>query len=133
MIKFFIFLLFFLLYQRVSISKINEIENFNQKYLSNYFSGIVSLKNEETEASFKFLENSYPISETHKNHLKNYLVSLVMNRQVDKAIKKIKDNEVNTEIFLEKEVLLFVDSIKKKNFIKSQSHMTNLENSPEII
>ena len=132
MIKFFIFLLFFLLYQSVSISKINEIENFNQKYLSNYFSGIVSLKNEETEASFKFLENSYPISETHKNYLKNYLVSLVMNRQVDKAIKKIKDNEVNTEIFLEKEVLLFVDSIKKKNFIKSQSHLTNLENSPEI-
>ena len=132
MIKFFIFLLFFLLYQSVSISKINEIENFNQKYLSNYFSGIVSLKNEETEASFKFLENSYPISETHKNYLKNYLVSLVMNRQVDKAIKKIKDNEVNTEIFLEKEVLLFVDSIKKKNFIKSRSHMTNLENSPEI-
>jgi tetratricopeptide (TPR) repeat protein len=132
MIKFFIFLLFFLLYQSVSISKINEIENFNQKYLSNYFSGIVSLKNEETEASFKFLENSYPISETHKNYLKNYLVSLVMNRQVDKAIKKIKDNEVNSEIFLEKEVLLFVDSIKKKNFIKSQSHMTNLENSPEI-
>ena len=132
MIKFFIFLLFFLLYQSVSISKINEIENFNQKYLSNYFSGIVSLKNEETEASFKFLENSYPISETHKNYLKNYLVSLVMNRQVDKAIKKIKDNEVNTEIFLEKEVLLFVDSIKKKNFIKSQSHMTNLENSSEI-
>ena len=125
-------MLFFLLYQNVSISKINEIENFNQKYLSNYFSGIVSLKNEETEASFKFLENSYPISETHKNYLKNYLVSLVMNRQVDKAIKKIKDNEVNTEIFLEKEVLLFVDSIKKKNFIKSQSHMTNLENSPEI-
>ena len=132
MIKFFIFLLFFLLYQSVSISKINEIENFNQKYLSNYFSGIVSLKNEETEASFKFLENSYPISDTHKNYLKNYLISLVMNRQVDKAIKKIKDNEVNTEIFLEKEVLLFVDSIKKKNFIKSQSHMTNLENSPEI-
>ena len=132
MIKFFIFLLFFLLYQSVSISKINEIENFNQKYLSNYFSGIVSLKNEETEASFKFLENSYPISETHKNYLKNYLVSLVMNRQVDKAIKKIKDNEVNSEVFLEKEVLLFVDSIKKKNFIKSQSHMTNLENSPEI-
>ena len=132
MIKFFIFLLFFLLYQSVSISKINEIENFNQKYLSNYFSGIVSLKNEETEASFKFLENSYPISETHKNYLKNYLVSLVMNRQVDKAIKKIKDNDVNTEIFLEKEVLLFVDSIKKKNFIKSRSHMTNLENSPEI-
>lgn len=132
MIKFFIFLLLFLLYQSVSISKINEIENFNQKYLSNYFSGIVSLKNEETEASFKFLENSYPISETHKNYLKNYLVSLVMNRQVDKAIKKIKDNEVNTEIFLEKEVLLFVDSIKKKNFIKSQSHMTNLENSSEI-
>ena len=132
MIKFFIFLLFFLLYQSVSISKINEIENFNQKYLSNYFSGIVSLKNEETEASFKFLENSYPISETHKNYLKNYLVSLVMNRQVDKAIKKIKDNDVNTEIFLEKEVLLFVDSIKKKNFIKSQTHMTNLENSPEI-
>ncbi len=132
MIKFFIFLLFFLLYQSVSISKINEIENFNQKYLSNYFSGIVSLKNEETEASFKFLENSYPISETHKNYLKNYLVSLVMNRQVDKAIKKIKDNEVNSEVFLEKEVLLFVDSIKKKNFIKSQSHMTNLENSLEI-
>ena len=132
MIKFFIFLLFFLLYQSVSISKINEIENFNQKYLSNYFSGIVSLKNEETEASFKFLENSYPISETHKNYLKNYLVSLVMNRQVDKAIKKIKDNEVNTEIFLEKEVLLFVESIKKKNFIKSQFHMANLENSPEI-
>ena len=132
MIKFFVFLLFFLLYQSVSISKINQIENFNQKYLSNYFSGIVSLKNEETEASFKFLENSYPISETHKNYLKNYLVSLVMNRQVDKAIKKIKDNDVNTEIFLEKEVLLFVDSIKKKNFIKSRSHMTNLENSPEI-
>ena len=132
MIIFFIFLLLFLLYHSVSISKINEIENFNQKYLSNYFSGIVSLKNEETEASFKFLENSYPISETHKNYLKNYLVSLVMNRQVDKAIKKIKDNEVNTEIFLEKEVLLFVDSIKKKNFIKSQTHMTNLEDSPEI-
>tara|TARA_B100001027_G_scaffold122663_1_gene84740 strand:- start:342 stop:710 length:369 start_codon:yes stop_codon:yes gene_type:complete len=118
MIKFIIFLLVFLLYQSVSISKTNEIENFNQKYLSSYFSGIVSLKNEETGASFKFLENSYPISETHNNYLKNYLVSLVMNRQVDKAIKKIKDNKVNTEIFLEKELLLFVDSIKKKILLK---------------
>ena len=80
--------------QTSTYSSTSANNQFNQKYLSNYFSGIVSLKNEETEASFKFLENSYPISETHKNYLKNYLVSLVMNRQVDKAIKKIKDNVV---------------------------------------
>ena len=54
-----------------------------------------------------------------------------MNRQVDKAIKKIKDNELNTEIFLEKEVLLFVDSIKKKidvvNKITMDLNLKNVE------
>lgn len=132
MFKIIIFSLLLLLYQTISFSKIKEKEYFNHKYLSNYFSGILSLQNERVKTSLNFFEKSFSIKEKHDNFLRNYITSLVMTRKVEQAIREIKKSEKKTDYIFEHELLLFVDSIKEKNFKKGEKHFLNLKNSKEL-
>ena len=53
--------LFLLLYQNVSYSKVNETNDFNQKYLSNYFSALVSFDNQKNEFVKRYIAKT-PLS-----------------------------------------------------------------------
>ena len=110
------FLIVFLLYQSVTFSKINTNQDFNHKYLSSYFSGIFSLNKQNSEESLKFLEKSKLIQDKHQNYLRNYLISLIINKKVDVALNKAKQQKNKNNFFFEKELLLSVESIKKKTF-----------------
>ena len=54
MIKKILLIFFILLYQNSLYSKTNENINFNQRYLSNYFSAMLSFNNKENDKIFKF-------------------------------------------------------------------------------
>ena len=92
------FILIFLLYQTSLYSKAIETNEFNQKYLSNYFSALLSSDNKNDKEAIKFYEASKFLINKHDNFLKNYIFSLVMDGQVKKAIKqiKIKINKLRT-------------------------------------
>ncbi len=116
----------FLLYQTSSFSKISDVNKFDQKNLSNYFSAVLSINNNDAKNSLKFLENSKILNDRHEEHFKNYIKSLVANEKVDLAIKKIKYSQ-NNYSFLEREVILLVDNLINKNLEKSSLNLEKIE------
>ncbi len=124
--KYIYFLVIFLIYQTSSFSKVSDVNKFDQKNLSNYFSAVLSINNNDAKNSLKFLENSKILNDRHEEHFKNYIKSLVANEKIDLAIKKIKYSS-NNYPFLEKEVILLVDNLINKNLEKSSLNLEKIE------
>ena len=123
-----IIILLFLLYQTNLYSKATQTNEFNQKYLSSYFSALVSYDNQNNDAALKFFNSSKSLMKKHDNFLKEYVFSLVLDGQVKKAIDQIKisKNEQNSNFF-EANLLLTLDSFKKKKFKKVSKKLKTLE------
>jgi len=122
-LKIFIFL-FLLLYQNVTFSKVNETNDFNQKYLSNYFSALVSFDNQKNDDAIKFFNSSKFLITKHENFLRNYVFSLILDGQVKKAINQVKHSkEAN---FFEANLLLILDSLSKKKYKKAENIIKKL-------
>ncbi len=124
--KYIYLLVIFLIYQTSSFSKVSDVNKFDQKNLSNYFSAVLSINNNDAKNSLKFLENSKILNDRHEEHFKNYIKSLVANEKIDLAIKKIKYSP-NNYSFLEKEVILLVDNLINKNLEKSSLNLEKIE------
>ena len=124
--KYIYLFIIFLLYQTSSFSKISDVNRFDQKNLSNYFSAVLSINNNDAKNSLKFLENSKILNDRHEEHFKNYIKALVANEKVDLAIKKIKYSQ-NNYSFLEREVILLVDNLINKNLEKSTLNLEKIE------
>ena len=124
--KYIYLFIIFLLYQTSSFSKISDVNKFDQKNLSNYFSAVLSINNNDAKNSLKFLDNSKILNDRHEEHFKNYIKSLVANEKVDLAIKKIKFSQ-NNYSFLEREVILLVDNLINKNLEKSSLNLEKIE------
>ena len=112
-----IFFLFALLYQSISYSKTSETNEFNQKYLSNYFLALLYYDNQKNLEALKYFEASKALIKNHESFLREYVFSLVLDGQIKKAIKQIKlsKKSKNTDFF-EAQLLLALDNLKKKNF-----------------
>ena len=122
-------LLILLIYQPNLQSKEVEKNNFNQKYLYNYFSALVSSNNQNNNNALKHFNLSKHLLQTHENFLKNYVLALVENNQLQKAtneIKKMQDKK-NTKFF-ESGVLLIVEAINRNNFSEAKEHLSKLDN-----
>ena len=112
-----ILILSFLLYQTGTYSKTTEINEFNQQYLSNYFSALLSYDNQNNDDAIKFFNQSKKfLIKKHDKFLKRYVFSLVLDGQIKKAIYQIKilENSKNSNFF-EAKLLLALDNITKKN------------------
>jgi len=92
-------------------------KKFNQKYLSDYFSALVSSGNQKNEEALEYFNSSKFLIQKHDDFLKKYVFSLVLNGQVKKGIDQIKTskNDINSNTF-ELNLLLLIDSLKKKDF-----------------
>ena len=120
--KFFriVFICIIIFYHNILYSKNLDPKNFNEKNVSNYFSALVSLNNNQNNDSLKFFNSSKFLKESHELYLKKYLFSLVLNGKVSKAVKEVKTAQnKNLTNFFEADLLLLIDSLKKKNTKKA--------------
>ncbi len=117
-------ILFSLLYQNTAHSKATEKNQFNQKYLSNYFSALVSVTNQKNEDAIIFFNSSKFLMNKHDNFLREYVFSLVLGGQVKNAINQIKRS--NNSNFFEGDLLLALDSITKKNYKQAEKRLKKL-------
>ncbi len=132
MFKKFLILSIFLLYQTNVQSKSFDQKNFNQRYLSNYFSALVSFNNVNNERSIKYYNSSKALISQHETFLKNYIFSLVEIGDVKKAIREISNNKnTNNSNFFEAYVILIVDAINKKDFLNAKIYIESLEQFEE--
>ena len=125
-----ILILSFLLYQTGTYSKTTEINEFNQQYLSNYFSALLSYDNQNNDDAIKFFNESKKfLIKKHDKFLKRYVFSLVLDGQIKKAIYQIKilENSKNSNFF-EAKLLLALDNITKKKFKNAEKILNKLGN-----
>ena len=117
-------ILFSLLYQNAAHSKATEKNQFNQKYLSNYFSALVSVTNQKNDDAIIFFNSSKFLMNKHDNFLREYVFSLVLGGQVKNAINQIKRS--NNSNFFEGDLLLALESITKKNYKQAEKRLKKL-------
>ena len=124
LIKIFKFVFILLLYQSPLYSKTKTLNDFNSRYLSNYFSGIVAYENKNNSEALKFFRSSKFLIKQHDSYLKRYIYSLTLEGKVQEAANEIKQNlsEDNSNFF-EAHLLLALDSLKKNNYKKSRKHL----------
>ncbi len=121
------FILILILYHSSTFSKTNENNNFNQRYLSNYFSALVSHENGDNDLAIKYFNSTKSILKDHPSYFDKYIQSLVLKGNVQEAINQIKlfssKNKVNNfQTFL----LLTVESMKRNNFKKANNDLINV-------
>ena len=122
----FIFLIF--LYHSSVFSKSTEKKNFNHRYLSDYFSALVSYENGDNELAIKYFGSTKTIMKDNPKYFERYVNSLVLNNKVREAINKIKffKSKNNTYNF-QTNLLLTIDSLKKRNFNKVNDQLLNMK------
>jgi len=122
-------ILFLLLYQNTSHSKATGANDFNQKYLSNYFSALVSSNNNKNSDALKFFRSSRLLTKKYDNFLREYVFSLILEGQVKRAINLIKYS--NNSNFFEANLLLTLESITKKKYEQARIRLKKLSTYQE--
>ena len=109
-----------LLYQSPSLSKSSSFDEFNSRNFSKYFSGIVAFENKKSSDALDFFKSSKILINKHDPYLQRFVISLVLEEQINQAINIIKTskNEGSTEFF-EAYILLALDSLKKNKIEKA--------------
>ena len=122
------FIIVTLLYQSTAYSKATDNNEFNHKYLSSYLSALLSYDNQNNDLALKYFNSSKNLLNEHDQFLKKYVFSLVADGQISKAIKYIQySKNKNNSSFFEVNLLLVLDSLNKKNFVKTSKLLTNLK------
>ena len=126
------FILFLFIFSNEVKSKTNENIEFRVSELSNYFSAVIAYDNQENEHALKYFKSSKNLINKHDEYLRQYIFSLVLNQNVNRAIQEIKfsENKKNSNFF-ESYLLLFLDSIKKKDYKKSNLYLNEISNFKE--
>jgi len=119
-------------YNNILYSKNFDLNTFNKKTVSNYFSASISLNN-NNDNSLKFFNYSKILKESHQLYLKKYLFSLVLNEKISVAIKETREVNDNTFLdFFEAQLLLALDSIKKRNYKKAFFYINELKKYSDV-
>ena len=115
LIKFFKLFLILIFFQNPLYSKNKTLNDFNLRYLTNYFSGIVAYENKDNFEALNFFKSSKFLIKKHNTYLKKFVYSLVLEGKVKQAKNEIKLNltESNSNFF-EAHIILALDSFKKK-------------------
>ena len=118
------FILILLLYQSPLYSKSTTLNDFNTRFLSNYFSGIVAYENSDNSQALKFFNSSKFLIKQHDAYLERYTFSLVLEGKVKQAINQIKQNSTQANSnFFQVNLLLAIDSLKKNDYKKSEDYI----------
>ena len=128
LLKSFFTIIIFLLYQPPTYSKVTDNKEFNQRYLSNYFSALVSYDNQNNKKALKFFNLSKPVLRKHNNYLEEYVFSLIAGGEYSKAVKQVNywQNHENSNFF-EARLILILDSLRKKNFVDASKFINDLK------
>ena len=115
------------LYHSSTFSKTSENQNFNHRYLSNYFSAQVSHENGNNDLAIKYFDSTKSILRSYPNYFDKYIESLVLNGNVGEAINQIKFFRSKNKIDnFQTNLLLTINAFKNNNFDKANMHMSSM-------
>ena len=102
--------------------------DFDEKNIANYFSGSVSLNNNNNFQAVKYFNSTKNLKNTHENFNRNYIISLVLDGKVSKSVSELKaTSEQKYSNFFNLNLILILEEIKRNNFDKAKAKLINLE------
>ena len=102
--------------------------DFDEKNIASYFSGSVSLNNNDNFQAVKYFNSTKNLKNTHENFNRNYIISLVLDGKVAKSVSELKaTSEQKYSNFFNLNLILILEEIKRNNFDKAKAKLINLE------
>ena len=111
--KIYIILFLLILVQPRVFAKDNKIL-YTSENISNYFLGIVSAQNDHNEKAYKYLNKVRSLNNSHSKFNIEFIRTLILLEKMDKAYAFSKSIWDENEQFYEADLLLGLDSLKKK-------------------
>lgn len=124
-IYFISFVITFLLVSTSTFSKNNE-NMYTQKYISNYLSGIISLKNDNNDAAYKYLKEVKSLKKSHNNFNIEFIQTLVLLEKFKDAIKFSNDIWNEDKLLFEVDLLLGLNHLKNQKYSQASKHFKRL-------
>ena len=117
-----------LCFQTICIPNSLAQVDFDEKNIANYFSGSVSLNNNNNFQAVKYFNSTKNLKNTHENFNRNYIISLVLDGKVSKSVSELKaTSEQKYSNFFNLNLILILEEIKRNNFDKAKAKLINLE------
>ncbi len=115
-----IFFLYILIFTSSSVS----LEKYYRgDTISNYFSGVISLQNNDYEDSYNFFKKLNNLEDNHYKFSKSYLETLVNNSKINEAFKYSKKLEIKKKNFFQSDIVIISKFIKNNNFSKANDYL----------
>ncbi len=99
---------------------------YTKEDISNYFSGIVSLRQNNTTSGFKYLNKVQSLKDTHSNFKIQFIRSLVLLEKFDQAFSFSKSVWFEDEFFFEADLLLGIQSFINKDYSNAEKYFKRL-------
>ena len=79
-----------LCFQTICITNSLAQVDFDEKNIANYFSGSVSLNNNDNFKAVKYFNSTKNLKNTNENCNRNYIIYLVLDGKVSKSVSELK-------------------------------------------
>ncbi len=125
------FKLILLIYLINSIFNVSFSKNLDKFYredkISNYFSGVLSFKDDDYNNSYKYLKSLKGLEETHPSYSKIYQYSLINLERFDEAFEYSISLEKQKKDSFENNLIIGVHYLKNKNYNLANKYFLKLE------
>ena len=130
-IKIFTFIsLFIELYTTSSLSRNTEYV-FSEKNVSNYFSGIISINQNNTSQAFNFFQKVKILQNQHANYNAQFLRTLVLLKKFNQSFDFVNDLSQDNINFFEANLLLGVKYFINSDYLNAEKYFKKLNEFSE--
>jgi len=123
--KIYIILLVVILIQTKVFARDNK-DLYSKENISNYFIGLVSVKNHDDEQAYKYLKKIKSLKNTHFFYEKEFLRTLVILEKFDKAFAFSDEIWNEKKLILEADLLLGLNSFLNKDYKTAEKYFERL-------
>ena len=112
----FFILVFFCLFSNITANSSNNIKSYSKENISNYFSGLLSSRNNDIRESREFFVKIKELSKIHFPFVKEYLSVLVQEQEIEKATDFLRNIDNQSNNFSEANIILGANYLAKKKY-----------------
>jgi len=124
--KIYILLLLLILLQPKTFARDSEVLHTGEN-ISNYLSGIISLKKHDYKESYKYLKKIQLLKKHHSRYNAEFLSTLVILEKFDRAFAFSKSVSNEDEFFFEGDLLLGLNFFKNKDYKNAEKYFQKLD------
>jgi tetratricopeptide (TPR) repeat protein len=120
-IKLGFFILLTLFLNEMALAKENNLK-YQKQDVANYLSGLVTLKKNDFEKSFKYLKKINNLKGKHYNYNTQFIRSLILLNKFEEAFTFANDTWKEDELFFEADLLLGIKYFLEKDYDKAKKY-----------